>query len=171
MSTYLNMNNPKRRKNDFSDCPEILKEYLYYSETIRSLSARSVNGYYIDLRTFFRFLKRHKRLVSDDLEFDKIPFSDVDITFVKQITKSDVYEYLQSMSGTILKQHLRGKCRVSRVFSNIVRSNGIIFWMIRARVLKFQHRLNGCRSICHLRNPKNCFQVFSRISLRGIIAC
>ena len=88
------MNNPKRRKNDFSDCPEILKEYLYYSETIRSLSARSVNGYYIDLRTFFRFLKRHKRLVSDDLEFDKIPFSDVDITFVKQITKSDVYEYL-----------------------------------------------------------------------------
>lgn len=94
MSTYLNMNNPKRRKNDFSDCPEILKEYLYYSETIRSLSARSVNGYYIDLRTFFRFLKRHKRLVSDDLEFDKIPFSDVDITFVKQITKSDVYEYL-----------------------------------------------------------------------------
>ena len=83
MSTYLNMNDPKHRKNDFSDCPEILKEYLYYSEAIRSLSVRSVNGYYIDLRNFFRFLKQHKGLVPSDLDFEKIPFSDVDLSFVK----------------------------------------------------------------------------------------
>ena len=94
MSTYLNMNNPERRKNDFSDCPEILKEYFYYSETIRSLSARSVNGYYIDLRTFFRFLKQYKGLVASETKFDEIPFSDIDLSFVKNITKKDIYEFL-----------------------------------------------------------------------------
>ena len=94
MSTYLNMNNPERRKNDFSDCQEILKEYLYYSESILSLSVRSVNGYYIDLRTFFRFLKQHKGLVAPETKFDEIPFSDIDLEFVKNITKKDVFEYL-----------------------------------------------------------------------------
>jgi site-specific recombinase XerD len=76
-----------------------LKEYLYYSETIRSLSVRSVNGYYIDLRTFFRFLKIHKGLVPADTEFEKIPFSDVDLSFVKNITKRDVYEFLHFVTN------------------------------------------------------------------------
>lgn len=99
MSTYLNMTNPKRRKNDFSDCPEILKEYLYYSETIRALSVRSVNGYYIDLRTFFRFLKRHKGFVSSDLDYNKINILDIDVSFVKNITKSDIYEFLHYVTN------------------------------------------------------------------------
>ena len=72
MSTYINMNNPETRKNDFSDCPDILKEYLYYLESIRALSVRTVNGYAIDLRVFFRFMKKHRNLIPTDIPFEKI---------------------------------------------------------------------------------------------------
>lgn len=94
MSTYINMNNPNTRKNDFSDCPDILKEYLYYLESIRALSARTVNGYSIDLRIFFRFMKLHRGQVPSDISFEKINISDINLLFVKDITKSDVFEFL-----------------------------------------------------------------------------
>lgn len=94
MSTYLNVNNPKKRRNDFSDCPEILKEYLYYLETIRALSIRTVNAYSIDLRTFFRFLKLFRGMVPDSLIFDEISLKGIDLDFVKKTTKSEIYEFL-----------------------------------------------------------------------------
>ena len=39
-----------------NDCPEPLKNFLFYMETIQGRSVRTVEAYYIDLRTFFRFL-------------------------------------------------------------------------------------------------------------------
>lgn len=100
MSTYLNMSNPQTRKNDFSDCPEILKQYLYYLENIRALSARSVNGYAIDLRTFFRFMKWHRGMVDSDADFSKISITDIDDAFIKAVTKSDIYEFLHYVTNT-----------------------------------------------------------------------
>ena len=43
--------------NTYEGCPDILKEFLFYMETIKNLSPRTVEGYFIDLRLFFRFLK------------------------------------------------------------------------------------------------------------------
>ena len=59
MSTYIDPRQPNKH-GDYKDCPELVVRYLYDSETIRGLSPRTVNGYYIDLRTFFRFLMPHK---------------------------------------------------------------------------------------------------------------
>ena len=55
MSTYIDPRQPNKH-GDYKDCPELVVRYLYDSETIRGLSPRTVNGYYNDLRTFFRFL-------------------------------------------------------------------------------------------------------------------
>ena len=35
---------------DFSDSPQFLKEFLYYNQTIKGLSARTVEAYYLDFR-------------------------------------------------------------------------------------------------------------------------
>lgn len=99
MSTYINMNNPATSKNDFSDCPDILKEYLYYSESIRALSPRTVNGYSIDLRTFFRFMKQHRGLVAKDCPFEKIDIIDINLAFVKDISKYDIYEFFHFVTN------------------------------------------------------------------------
>ena len=47
----------------FSQSPEILKGFLGYMETVKGRSAHTVDEYFIDLRTFFRFLKQKRGLV------------------------------------------------------------------------------------------------------------
>lgn len=76
------------------EAPQILKEYLFYIQTILDKSKKTVDEYYIDLRTFFRFMKRHRKLVSDDIDFDKIPIDDITLEFIKGITLNDAYEYM-----------------------------------------------------------------------------
>ncbi len=94
MSTYINMNDPNHKKNDLTGYPQIMKDYLIYLETIRALSTRTVNGYAIDLRTFFRFILINNQSVSSDIPFDQIDISGIDVAFVRKITKSDIYSFL-----------------------------------------------------------------------------
>lgn len=78
-----------------SDCPEVLREFLFYTSTIRNLSPNTINGYYIDLRLFFRFLKWHRGLAkSGKNDLSDISISDIDLDFVKSVTLADIYEYL-----------------------------------------------------------------------------
>ena len=78
--------------------PDILREFLFYHETIKGHSKRTIDEYFLDLRTFFRFLKMHKNIVPRDTPFDEISIMDVDVDFVKSITVTDVYEYLAFLS-------------------------------------------------------------------------
>lgn len=83
----------------FADAPKVLRDYLFYIQTIKGRSFRTVQGYYIDLRTFFRFINLHKRYIPSDISFDEIPISNIDIDILKDITLSDVYEFLHYVSS------------------------------------------------------------------------
>lgn len=76
------------------EAPQIIKEYLYYMQTIKNKSQKTVDEYYIDLRTFFRYIKITRGLVPEDSEFSKIKIDDVTIDLVKTITLNDAYEYM-----------------------------------------------------------------------------
>ena len=41
---------------DYSDSPEFLKEFLYYMQTIKGLSPRTVEAYYLDLTLFLKYI-------------------------------------------------------------------------------------------------------------------
>jgi len=71
-----------------------MREFLAYHETVKSHSKKTVDEYYLDLRTFFRFLKINRGIVPKDSEFDEISIMDVDFELVKSVTISDVYDYL-----------------------------------------------------------------------------
>lgn len=90
MSTYVAAD----PKTSYEDCPPILREFLNYALAVRSLSRRTVNAYYIDLRTFFRFLKKHRAVVPSDCPDAEIYICDITHEFVKQITKEEVYEFI-----------------------------------------------------------------------------
>lgn len=77
-----------------NEASQILKEYLFYQETVRARSSKTVNEYFIDLRTFFRYLKIHRGLVPSDVEFDKIKIDDVDLNLLKTVSLNDAYEYM-----------------------------------------------------------------------------
>lgn len=76
------------------EAPQVIKEYLFYLETIKLKSKKTVDEYYIDLRTFFRYLKKSRKLVTDDTEFENIKIDDVDIDLIKTVTLNDAYEYM-----------------------------------------------------------------------------
>lgn len=82
-----------------AQCPAVLKEYLGYTETIRGRSANTVNEYFIDIRTFLRYVKQLRGLVPPTLPEDEIDIRDVDIPFLASITLNDVYEYMNYLRG------------------------------------------------------------------------
>jgi len=81
-----------------SASPEILREFLFYHETIKGHSKKTIDEYFLDLRTFFRFLKFHRNLVPRDTLFENISIMDVDVETIKTVTVSEVYEYLAFLS-------------------------------------------------------------------------
>lgn len=77
-----------------SESPPVLKEFLGYMETIKGKSSKTVQEYFFDLRTFFRFMLMKKNMVPNDLEFSEIPIDNVNIEFLSQVTLTDVYEFM-----------------------------------------------------------------------------
>lgn len=80
------------------EAPEVLRGFLTYHETIKGHSRKTVDEYYLDLRTFFRFLKYKRGLVPPDTQFEKIEISDIDIDFIGSVTLTDVYDFLSYLS-------------------------------------------------------------------------
>ena len=80
------------------EAPEIIRSFLTYHETIKGHSKKTVDEYYLDLRTFFRFLKYKRGLVAKDAEFEQIDIADIDLSFVKSVTLTDVYDFLSFLS-------------------------------------------------------------------------
>lgn len=76
------------------EAPEIIREFLIYHETIKGHSKKTADEYFLDLRTLFRFLKLNKNLVPRGTEFEEISIDDIDLAFVRNISLSDIYDYL-----------------------------------------------------------------------------
>ena len=82
---------------NFADeAPAIIKEYLFYMQTIKGRSENTVDEYYLDLRTFFRFLKLKRGNLNTT--FEEIQINDVDLDLVKSITLMDAYEFMNYLS-------------------------------------------------------------------------
>lgn len=79
----------------FENLPQSCIDFFNYLDTIKGKSNNTIEGYKIDLTLFFRFLKIYKGLVFDkNLEFEEIDISDIDNSFIKRITLTDIYAFL-----------------------------------------------------------------------------
>ena len=74
--------------------PEIIRSFLSYSSTIKGKSEKTIQEYFFDLRTFFRFIKKSHGLVDDETEFEDISIDDVDLDLIKTITLDDGYNFM-----------------------------------------------------------------------------
>ena len=86
-----------------NEAPPILLEFLNYHEHIRNHSRKTIDEYFLDLRTFFRFMKIHRDLASTDEPFEEIPITDIDLEFIKAISVTDVYAFLNHLSRDRVK--------------------------------------------------------------------
>lgn len=76
------------------DAPPVLREYLTYLETIMGRSHKTVNEYFLDLRTFLRFMLQKRGQVNPDTDFDEISIANVDLSFLESVTRTDLLDYL-----------------------------------------------------------------------------
>ncbi len=74
--------------------PEVLRQFLIYNEAIKNKASSSIDEYFRDLQTFFRYIKLIKGKVLEDIPFDRIEINDVDIDLIKSIKVHDLYSYL-----------------------------------------------------------------------------
>lgn len=75
-------------------CPQVLKDFLTYSEVIKGKSALSVEEYFHDLQTFFRYMLLIRGKVDRKTEFDKISIREIDAEFISTVTISDLYSFI-----------------------------------------------------------------------------
>ena len=81
-----------------SDIPEFLTRFLQYMLTVKGQSRKTIQEYYLDLRTFLRYLKIERDHLPKNSDFDKIDVADVTIEDLKKVTLSFVYDYLSFVS-------------------------------------------------------------------------
>lgn len=81
-----------------TDAPPLIRDFLVYHETIQGHSRHTVDEYFLDLRSFFRFLKQDKNLISKSVSIDSIPIDDIDLKFAASVTLTDVYAYMNYLS-------------------------------------------------------------------------
>lgn len=74
---------------NMKDCPDYLREYIFYLRVIKGRSEKTIESYYLDLRLFLRYIKENILGGKDPDTIIDVPFS-----AVSDITISDVYEYL-----------------------------------------------------------------------------
>ena len=89
---------------DYSDAPQVLRDFLIYHETICGHSKATVDQYYLDLRMFLRFLKLDRGLAPRTAELDEISIADVDLSFLRAVTLTEVYSFLAYLSRDRVRQ-------------------------------------------------------------------
>lgn len=83
----------------YSDCPQILRDFLVYHETIKGQSVLTIGEYYLDLRMFLRFMKLMRNDMPIHTRLDDIDIKDVDLEFIRGITTSDIFDFLSYLAN------------------------------------------------------------------------
>ncbi|MDR2654859.1 MAG: tyrosine-type recombinase/integrase [Oscillospiraceae bacterium] len=79
--------------------PDYVRDFTFYLETILGRSDKTIYEYYLDVRTFLRFLKFTNNMVPEDTEYTEIEVGDVTIEMLKEVTLDDVYNYMHFISS------------------------------------------------------------------------
>lgn len=83
----------------FTDCPQILRDFLTYHENIKGQSPRTISEYYLDIRMFLRFIRLMRNDMPLNTPLEDIPIKDIDLAFVGSITTSEVFDFLSYLAN------------------------------------------------------------------------
>lgn len=97
----------------YSDCPQFLKDFLIYMEVILGKSPATTKEYYIDLRTFLRYLKCSLGY-ADMSEIDALSIADVTVADLETVSLSFLYEYMYYVTS---QRNNAGSSRARKVSS------------------------------------------------------
>ncbi len=80
---------------DRTQCPDYFLDYILYITVTKSLSSRTVQEYYLDIRMFLKYLRMMQDpnyQNTDDLQ--QIPIRDIPISMLENVKLQDLYNFL-----------------------------------------------------------------------------
>ena len=83
----------------YLDCPQVLRDFLTYHETIKGQSQLTISEYYLDLRMFLRFIKLMRGDMPITTRLDDIDIKDVTLDLIRDITTSDIFDFLSYLAN------------------------------------------------------------------------
>lgn len=83
----------------YSDCPQVVRDFLIYHENIKGQSPRTIDEYYLDLRMFLRFIKLMRNDMPVQTRLEDIDIKSIDIEFIRQINTSDIFDFLAYLAN------------------------------------------------------------------------
>ena len=87
----------------YGDCPQVLRDFLIYHESIKGQSHLTIQEYYLDLRMFLRFVRLMRNEMPVETNLDDIPIRDIDLDFIGSITTVDVFDFLSYLTTIRVK--------------------------------------------------------------------
>lgn len=84
---------------NYRDCPQLLREFLVYHETIKGQSPLTINEYYLDLRMFLRFIMLMRSDMPIDSDLETIDIRSVGLDFIREISTSDIFDFLSYLAN------------------------------------------------------------------------
>lgn len=75
-------------------CPTPMSDFLEYMLSIKGKSEKTVGEYFLDLRTFYRFLVIRFKLSTDIDKFEEIDINLVDLDMLKKIKIMDLHAFI-----------------------------------------------------------------------------
>ena len=83
----------------YPDCPQILRDFLTYHETIKGQSPKTISEYFLDLRMFLRFILLMRNEMPIDTPLEDISIKNVDLGLIASITTSDIFDFLSYLAN------------------------------------------------------------------------
>jgi len=81
-----------------ADAPQPVREFLVYHDTIKGQSKATVDSYYLDLRTFTRYMMLARGMVPRDTALEDIDIRGADLAFYEKVTLTEIYDFLAYLS-------------------------------------------------------------------------
>ena len=82
------------KKEYLREASDIVKDFLIYMQNVQEKSKTTLNVYYVDLRMFFKFMKKRRGLVGAEVDLKDIGIKDIDINFIKTIDFEDIKSFM-----------------------------------------------------------------------------
>lgn len=86
------------KREELDKVPEFLKDFITYMLAIKGKSQKTVDEYFLDIRTFLRYMLVLFNEASLE-NFDEIEIKDFPVALLDKITLHDLYEYLAYVAG------------------------------------------------------------------------
>lgn len=76
----------------YNDVPKSVRDFLLYMDVVKGRSKKTVYEYYLDLRSYFKYL--YSLRASSDGDIEELDVSGLGIDFIKEVTLEDTYAFL-----------------------------------------------------------------------------